>query len=238
MLKKEEQKLQSVLLGGGHKRKSKKQEPGQSTPAFRSAQALGKAVLRAKRKKAVCQRLFANMTTGTSDVPKPTPKARATGFSAAKIALVKAFYQRDDISRQAPGRKDIVTVRNKDGSKVEVQSRHLTSSVLEVFALFKEENLNLKIGMSKFADLRPCNVLLSNKLPHNVCLWKYHENFILAVNALHERCPELPSYSYEPPDKLLCYPTIRQCWLNECDKCKGFKAMTEMDSDDAVTWFI
>ena len=125
--------------------------------------------------------------------------------------------------------------------KVKVQSRHLTPSVLEVFALFKGENPNLMIGKSKFADLRPCNVLLSNKLPHNVCLCKYHENFILSVNALHERCPELPSYSYELPEKLLCYPTTRQCWLNECDKCKDgkvFKAMTEMDSDDAVTWFV
>ena len=154
------------------------------------------------------------MTNGTSDVPKPTLNTTATGFSAAKIALIEAFYQRDDISHQAPGRKDIVTVRNKDGSKVKVQSRHLTSSVLEVFALFKEENPNLKIGKSKFTDLRPCNVLLSNKLPHNVCLCKYRENFILAVNALHERCPELPSYMYELPEKLLCYPTTRQCWLN------------------------
>ena len=181
------------------------------------------------------------MTTGTSDVPKPTPNATATGFSAAKIALVEAFYQRDDISRQAPGRKDIVTVRNKDGSKVKVQPRHLTSSVLEVFALFKEENPNLKIGKSKFTDLWPCNVSLNNKLPHNVCLCKYHENFILTVNALHERCPELPSYSYELTEKLLCYPTTRQYWLNECDKCKDgnvFKAITEIDSDDAVTWFV
>ena len=126
------------------KKEQETKEPGQSTFAFRSA--LGKAVHRAnralahnlpntpKRKKAVCQRLFANMTTGTSDVPKPTPNATATGCSAANIALVEAFYQRDDISRQAPGRKDIVTVHNKDGSKVKVQSMHLTSSVLDVFA--------------------------------------------------------------------------------------------------------
>ena len=62
------------------------------------------------------------------------------------------------ISRQAPGRKDVVVIRSMNGEKSKVQARHLTTSINEVYAMFKEANPNIKIGRSKFADLREKNM--------------------------------------------------------------------------------
>ena len=123
-------------------------------------------------------------------------------------------------------------MRGQDGTKERVQARHLTSSVMEVIAMFTDEYPDVKIGKSKFASLRPLHVQLSNKLPHNVCLCKYNENFILAINALHAHCPNIPNYNYELPGELLCRPATRDCWLNNCNTCKDgkvFTAMTDMD---------
>ena len=68
------------------------------------------------------------------------------------------------ISRQAPGRKDVVVIRGMNGEKSKVQARHLTTSINEVYAMFKEANPNIKIGRSKFADMRPKYVLLSKSV--------------------------------------------------------------------------
>ena len=42
------------------------------------------------------------------------------------------------------------------------QTRHLTSLVNKVFALFQEEYQKVKIGWSQFASLHSADVLLSN----------------------------------------------------------------------------
>ena len=104
--------------------------------------------------------------------------------------LVKASYERDEISRQAPGRKDVVIIRGAGGTQNKIQARHLNMSINEVYALFTDANLTIKIGKRKFAELRPKHVLPSSQLPCNVCLWKYHENSIIAVNNknIYKRC--------------------------------------------------
>ena len=46
------------------------------------------------------------------------------------IETVKNFYTRDDISRMAPGKRDVVFIRDKDGNK-KLQKRHLYMSIKE-----------------------------------------------------------------------------------------------------------
>ena len=82
--------------------------------------------------------------------------------------MVQNFYKRDDISRISPGKRDVVTVRDATG-KVKLQKRHMIMSIKETYALFKEERSHVKIGLSKFAELRPADVLLSSQTPVNVC---------------------------------------------------------------------
>lgn len=55
------------------------------------------------------------------------------------------FYLRDDISRQAPGKKDAITIR-EGRLKSRVQKRHVTMSLMEAYALFKEEFPEVTVG--------------------------------------------------------------------------------------------
>lgn len=83
-------------------------------------------------------------------------------------------------------------------------------------------------------------MLLSSKLPHNVCLCKYHENFINAVNALHDASPTFPAYSHDLPEHFLCKGPTRDCWFNECSSCKdgaGFRENFTYETAEA-TWYV
>lgn len=125
-----------------------------------------------------------------------------------------------------------------------MQTRHLQCSLKEVYAMFKTDYPNVKIGKSKFSELHPKHVLLSNKLPHNVCLCKYHENFIMALEALHKQVPEIPNYSEDFPSCLLCAKQSTNCWLNQCVDCKDGKIFISFFGEYAVkhcneiTWYV
>lgn len=105
-----------------------------------------------------------------------------------------------------------------------VQRRECKSGIYihhfkETHALFISEHGSI-IGKSKFADLRPKHVLLSCQLPHNVCMCKYHENFILAVNSLHKVVPACPAYSSSYLDEIVCQSAKEDCWVMKCADCK------------------
>ena len=76
------------------------------------------------------------------------------------IGKVKEFFMRSDIVYTCPGIKDQVTVWDDDGNKTKLRKYYLLMHVKEVYALFKSEHPDIKIGFSKFAELRPKNVLL------------------------------------------------------------------------------
>ena len=82
---------------------------------------------------------------------------------------VENFYRHDNISCQAPGRKDVVSVK-ENGSRAKYQTRHLTLSVNKVVALFQEEYLKVKIDWNKIASLCPADMLLSSK-NHRICVF-------------------------------------------------------------------
>ena len=66
----------------------------------------------------------------------------------------------------------------------------------EVSGMFKDEHPGLKVGKGKFAALRPKQALLNSKIPQNVCLCKYHENFIRGVDKLHKESDNFPTYNH------------------------------------------
>ena len=230
---------------------------GVSEP-FRSAQAFAKAAARArrmmnmalpnspKRRKAVCRKLYEKENKegkqSTSTMPQETSRPHPLGLSTESVKAVQAFYERDDISRQAPGRKDVVTIWEMEGKR-KMQAKHLTSSIKETHALFCLEKPELHVGKSKFAELRPKHVLLSRKLPHNVCLCRYHENAINAINALHSAHPGFPIYSHDLPVSFLCKQPSRKCWMNECPECEnaaGFNKAYNFDDSLHIpcTWHV
>ena len=99
---------------------------------------------------------------------------------------VVEFYERVDVSRMCPGKKDCVSIRKKDGSKEKVQKRLLLANISEIYANFKAEFPSLKIGFSTFALLwpkwcMPVDVAGS----HNVCVCTYHQNVKFMLNTVN-----------------------------------------------------
>ncbi|KAG8233184.1 hypothetical protein J437_LFUL008947, partial [Ladona fulva] len=84
--------------------------------------------------------------------------------------FVKAFYERRDVSRIMPGKKDFVSLW-KSGMKEHVQKRLILSNMKELNSHFKEEYADLKIGFSKFALMRPKNwfIRYSLRLRLGIC---------------------------------------------------------------------
>ena len=98
--------------------------------------------------------------------PKPGPS-----LPQETVGVVHAFYEYDNISRVMPGKKDFVSVK-QDGKRVHVQKRLVLSNLKEVYHEFKEKFPDLKIGFSKFAELRPKHCLLAGASgTHSVCVY-------------------------------------------------------------------
>ena len=219
------------------RKQGKIDSPKKKSP-FKSAMAYAKATSRVKRalpetprrRKIICKKLY-EMYESDSMHPTKDTRSRSSAISADTIKLVTEFYCRDDISRQAPGRKDTITISDENGQKLHMQVRHLTCSIIEIYRLFREEHPDVDIGKSKFAELRPKHVLLSCKLPHNVCLCKYHDSFVDAISSLHKANSDCPAYSQTFPKSLYCDQPNVACWLNKCKECKHGKGFSDKYSD-------
>ena len=212
-----------------------------SSSAYKSKISHGRAVARAKkhlpasprRKRALIKSLAFQEIKIRPFVSK---KRRSSATIASeKYQTVIDFYERDDISRQAPGKADCITVA-ENGHKIKKQKRHLVMSVLEAHSLWKAENPGKKVGKSTFTTLRPKHVLLTSKLPRNVCVCKYHANFIFLLEALHKfNSGGFPIYNQEFVASILCNNSTDECWFNKCLICKDaavFKTKFPLPEDN------
>ena len=89
------------------------------------------------------------------------------------------------LAESPPGKRDFITV-NIENNKMRLQKRDMCMSIKETHGMFKEENPEVKIGLTKFAELQPPNVLLGSQTPSNVCTCIYHDNMILALSAVNK----------------------------------------------------
>ena len=62
-------------------------------------------------------------------------------------------------------------------------------------------------------------MLLTSQFPRNVCLCKYHENFINAVNALHRVKSAIPKYDESFNLNIVCDMATDEGWFNKCSTC-------------------
>ena len=76
-----------------------------------------------------------------------------------------------------PGKKNFVSERNADGIKVHQQKRLVLCNLREAYYRFKILHPDVKIGFSKFAQLRPKEcVLAGSSGTHSVCVCVLHQN--------------------------------------------------------------
>lgn len=130
------------------------------------------------------------------------------------------FYIRDDISRQAPGKRDTKSTKDSDGKKQIFQKRHMMMTVKEAFCLYKNEYPEKNIKISKFYELRPKYVLLSSAMPHNVCVCRYHANFNFLTEAIHDKLPLFPKSGKELLVQVCCDIQNESCMNSICEKCE------------------
>ena len=67
-------------------------------------------------------------------------KTRLDKLASELVKMIEMFYQREDIGRMCPGRRDVVTVKTTDG-KVKFQKRHLYFKTRENYAIFCQNTL-------------------------------------------------------------------------------------------------
>ena len=141
---------------------------------------------------------------------------------------VKDFFEDDRISRQMPGKKDCISVRDSEGKKVNMQKRLVLSNLKEVFAKFKELDDHPDIGFSSFAALRPKHcVLAGSSGTHAVCVCTYHQNPTLQLNAIGQQHLTLQDVMEEA----VCDINNRSCMMRDCQDCPGQQAVINFIKD-------
>ena len=204
--------------------------PSNSTGAtpYRTTQALGKAVKRAQQSlpaspsKRLCVVQSLAKKVGLTVEGSPS-SSNFRGLSQETKDLVNAFYNSDDISWQAPGRKDRIIIRdtNEQGIKTKrtEQVRYMLMSLKEAYNKFVENNSTVKIGLSKFCELRPQCVKLFDHIPHQVCICPYHENIRLLLVAL-KSFTTLSVDFHTFVDQVTCDSSKNECMSSKCAACR------------------
>ena len=140
------------------------------------------------------------------------------------IAKVEAFYESDEVSRQCPGKKDFLSVKNEDGSRQHKQKRLILGNLREIFALFCEDEENPKIGFSTFCSLRPKHCVLAGQGgTHSVCVCTLHQNPKLQLAAIGDKDLKLEDVMA----KGVCDLESEECMMGKCNNCPGVSGIKE-----------
>ncbi|KAI5696363.1 hypothetical protein M8J76_010205 [Diaphorina citri] len=203
--------------------------------SYKNLQTFGKAVKKIKgtlpnsprKKEAVIKKVVTDIL-GPNVLVQKLQKKPSHILSEEHKAKVKEFYCQDDISCQAPGIKDTISLRSdKDKPKNKVQKRYMIITIGEAFELFKLSYPDIKIGKTAFFNLRPPQVLPSAHTPHNVCICKYHYNFISIVESLSKTIECFPKTHRTLLNLVCCSTTNEDCMFGlfgTCEKCKDLAA--------------
>lgn len=172
-----------------------------------------------------------NLKKSEGVLATPSPKS-GKNLPKSTIGKVINFYEEDINSRIMPNKKDTVTVR-VDCEKKKVQKRLLLSDIKQLHKQFKEQNPEIPIGLSKFAELRPkwC-VVAGASGTHSVCVCTIHENFNAMIDAVNLEYLTIDSQN---PMKdrgdcisfVTCCNSKPACYFNECDLCPGIEKFSD-----------
>ena len=167
--------------------------------------------------------------------PMSSPDQKISGnkLSTDTVSDVLDFYNNDSVSRAMPGKKDCISVKI-GGKREKVQKRLILCTLREAYFHFKDLNPGIKIGLSKFIELRPKHVVSpGGSGTHTVCVCVYHQNpKLMLAGSQISSSPEFrkiidPSWSSEVKvqhllARLVCNPAQEACWLGECAACEEF----------------
>ena len=112
--------------------------------------------------------------------------------------------------------KGFVSV-TKGSVKTKHQKCLLVLKIKQLFLKLKKEYPTVKIGFSKFCELRPkwVKTVIHNGV-HSVCVCRYHQNVKLLVSVIPG------NFEYKDIlSKVVCNINLRKCMLHLCSNCPG-----------------
>ena len=151
------------------KKKVLKVKLGQS--AFKNRQVKGKAMKKLSRalpntptkRVDVIKTLIKSLSPKTKQVVTTSGRIPFNALSEETVELVAKFYEDDSISRVMPGKKDVLSTNDGDGTKIKKRKRLLLEDIEEVHQKYLEQHPDNPIGKSKFFELRPLWVIPVSK---------------------------------------------------------------------------
>ena len=104
-------------------------------------------------------------------------------YTVIKFAKVNSFYSNNEISWEAPDLILRTVISDGTRAMTTAQACYLTVSLKEAYHHFLTVNSGMKVGLTKFCDLRPPNIKLFDSTQYIVDVCIYHKNihFLLAV---------------------------------------------------------
>lgn len=158
----------------------------------------------------------------------PMKKLASNRLDENTVRLVREFYWDDENSRACPGKRDAIRV-TEDGQNIQKQRRLLMCNLEEAFALFTKKYPELKIGFSKFAEVRPKEVVLAldKHGTHSVCVCVYHQN----VQLIFEPTRRMKIFNdnigtvEDLLNSMVCPNATSACHFNKCAECPGVDEM-------------
>lgn len=215
--------------------------------SFRCLNTLKKAVIKTKKalprsptkKTAVLQQIFKVIPQMPTLLQKPDAIRSSNTVTDEVKQKDQAFYEKDDISRASPNRKDTMSIKNlPSGNRTHVAKRHMMMTVAEAYSLFVIDNPDIKLGKSKFFEFRPLHVRPMSEMPHNVCVCIHHANYNFLLQALSKIAPIVPGSSTEFLKEIACDVSNEKCISGECLKCYKLSDILplKLDTTMEVTW--
>ena len=117
----------------------------------------------------------------------------------------------------------------------------LFRSIIDACEILKVESPDIKIGLSKFKQLRPPNSIPTTKCDQIVCACRYCENAELSLSALRQAgvCDiSMPSTVHQLLKLTVCGMDIEACVKRECDKC-GVDILNRLITEhlESMDWY-
>ena len=164
----------------------------------------------------------------------PSRAGRSDAIDEATKKLVQDFYLSDKISRTLPGKKDAKTVKLPDGTKERRQKHLLQYIISDVHQLFLEEYPDITIGLSKFKEFRPPEVMPLTVRDQVVCACSICENAQLLFEAVRRVVvvPVQVSSLHQFLKESVCSLTSEKCCSRECADCGVEKVFALLELDD------
>ncbi|KAJ8671811.1 hypothetical protein QAD02_003070 [Eretmocerus hayati] len=164
--------------------------------------------------------------TGFGSYPPPR---QSNTMQSEHTQKVIDFYTSDEISRVMPGMSDALPVAQVDGKRLKLQKRLILCNLKESYASFKAKFPSIKVGFSKFANLRQKQCVLADSSgTHTVCVCKAHQNFELMLDGIKCISDEISFSSYgEILTNMICSEPHFNCYVKKCSNCPGIGEISE-----------